>query len=359
MSTNWLVPFDLGTGTGKSAPARAKLVHRVPFTLCLTIFTLAIGWLGTAFISPVNAQDVTYFRIATGGPGSQSFEIAGNIGKAISNPVVTSECDPGDNCGVPGIVGMAQTTSGAMESLKLLSEGQVDGAIVQADMAAMAAAGKGPFKSIGANSSIRAIATVGDTALQIIVPQRSDLHDLLDLKGRRIVVSSTDADGVISANLVLTQLGIVSRKTKLTSLPLVDAKQQLIADKVEALVIMDRRNLPEVMAISDHMPIRLLSITETEFKKIGTTRRDYLLAHLPAGIDGSATPADTLVVPILFVVSAKEDDKIALDLAKALVMPKRGVKTTANPAASAPDAHIESTVIPLHPGVERLLQTTN
>jgi TRAP-type uncharacterized transport system substrate-binding protein len=70
-------------------------------------------------------------------------------------------------------------------------------------------------------------------------------------------------------------------------------------------------------------------------------------------------PADTLIVPILFVVSVQTANTVAFDLAKTLVVPKHGAKTTANPAASSSEAHIESTVIPLHPGVQRLLETTN
>jgi len=354
---NWLARFD--RWTGGLTPPRAKLVYRTTFALAVTTTIFLLGWFESGLISPVNAQDVTYFRIATGGPGSQSFEIAGDISKAISNPVTTNDCDPGDNCGVPGVIGMAQTTAGALESLKLLRQGQVDGAIVQADMAALAAGGKGPFKSVGPDATLRAIATVGDTALQVIVPEKSDLHTFSDLKGHRLAISSIEADGTISTNQILTQLGVVNKKTKLIPLSLSDAVAQLISGKVDALAVMDRRNLPDVMGISDHMSVRLLSITDADMTKIGTDRHDFILAHLPAGTDGSAAPADTLIVPILFVVSAQTDNTVAFDLAKTLVVPKRGAKTTANPAASSPDAHIESTVIPLHPGVQRLLETTN
>lgn len=329
------------------------------FALACLIAIGMFAWLANGLISPVNAQDVSYFRIATGGPGSQSFEIAGDISKAISNPVTTDDCDPGDNCGVPGVIGMAQTTSGAFESLKLLREGQVDGAIVQADMAALAAAGKGPFKAVGPDTRLRAIATVGDTALQVIVPAKSDLRHFSDLKGHRLAISAIEADGTISANQILTQLGIANKKTKLIPLSLADAVAQFIAGKVDALVIMDRKNLPDVMNIDDHLSIRLLSIADSDLVKIGKDRHDFILAHLPVGTDGSTEPVDTLIVPILFVVTVKTDNMVAFDLARTLVVPKRGAKTTANPAASSPDAHIESTVIPLHAGVQRLLETTN
>lgn len=354
---NRLARFDRWTGW--LTPPRARLVHRTTFALAIVIAIGMATWLGHSLISPVNAQDVTYFRIATGGPGSQSFEIAGDISKAISNPVTTDDCDPGDSCGVPGVIGMAQTTSGAVESLRLLRDGQVDGAIVQADMAALAVAGKGPFKSAGPDATLRAIATVGDTALQVIVPAKSNLHSFSDLRGHRLAISAIEADGTISANQALIQLGIADKKTRLIPMSLSDAIAQFVAGKVDALVIMDRSNLPDVMKIGDHMSVRLLSVSDADLMKIGKDRRDLILAHLPVGTDGSPEPVDTLIVPILFVVSVQTDNTVAFDLARTLVVPKRGAKTTANPAASSPDAHIESTVIPLHPGVQHLLDTTN
>jgi hypothetical protein len=357
VSTHWLTRTGRWTGD----PRSPRHIFARRFLIALGVLAVAgvIAWTNPALVSPVNAQDVTYFRIATGGPGSQSFEIAGDISKAISNPTGGSECDAGDNCGVPGVIGMAQTTSGALESLKLLGLGQVDGAIVQADMAAMAAAGKGPFKALGPNTTLRAIATVGDTALQVIVPEQSDIRSFAGLKGKRIGISAIEADGTISVNQILSLIGVTDKKSKLIPLSVADAATALIAGKLDAIALMDRVNLPEIISISDHMPVRLLSISQAEGDKIGTDRHDFILAHLPVGTDHSTTPIDTLIVPILFVVDAKTDETVAFDLARTLVVPKRGTKTTANPAASAPDAHIESTVIPLHPGVQRLLGTTN
>ena len=65
-------------------------------------------------------------------------------------------------------------------------------------MAALAAAGKGPFKPVGPDASLRAIATVGDTALQVIVPEKSAIQDFGDLKGRRLGSGSLHVAGPTS-----------------------------------------------------------------------------------------------------------------------------------------------------------------
>lgn len=357
MSRNWL--NRLSRWKRESASHRVRLAYRVCAVFGVCAVALGFGWVDTTLISPVNAQDVTYFRIATGGPGSQSFEIAGDISKAISNPARTTDCDASDNCGVPGVIGMAQTTSGAVESLKMLKTGEADGAIIQANMAALALDGKGPFKSAGPDPDLRTIATVGDITLQVIVPAKSDIEGFSDLKGRRIALSATEADSASSLNQIFGLLGVLDKKTKIVPLALAEATNQLIDGKVDALAVFDRRNIPAIMAISDHLTVRLISVTPADMAKVGKDRRDFVLAHLTAGVDGSDRPADTLIVPILFVVPARTDEAVAFDLARTLVVPKPGTRTTANPAASAPDAHIESSVLPLHPGVRRLLQTTN
>jgi len=357
VSRNWLNRLNRSKVQG--APRYARLSYRIAAGFGLAAIAIGVAWLDPALISPVNAQDVSYFRIASGGPGSQSFEIAGDISKAISNPAGATDCDVSENCGVPGVIGIAQTTSGGVESLKLLKSGGADAAIVQANMAALALEGKGPFKSAGPNADLRAIATVGDTTLQVIAPDQSSINSLSDLKGRRIAIGTAESDSAISVNQIFTLLGIVDKKTKLIPVSVADAAAQLVDGKVDAIAIMDRKNAPTVMAISDHMTVRLVSISPAELSKIGTERHDFVLAHLPAGTDGSARQADTLISPILFVVPSATKDEIATDLARSLVVPKPGTKTTANPAAATASAHIESTVLPLHPGVQRLLQTTN
>src|ERR1700741_2651786 len=110
VSRNWLNRLNRGKGhrsKGYSAPRYARLSYRIAAGFGLAVLAISLAWLDPGLISPVNAQDVSYFRIATGGPGSQSFEIAGDISKAISNPSGATDCDASENCGVPGVIGIA------------------------------------------------------------------------------------------------------------------------------------------------------------------------------------------------------------------------------------------------------------
>ncbi|HEX9448904.1 MAG TPA: hypothetical protein VF920_13025, partial [Dongiaceae bacterium] len=82
MSTNWLT--RTGSWTDKLTLLQSRSARRIAGVVAVSALVSVVIWTNSILVSPVNAQDVTYFRIATGGPGSQSFEIAGDISKAIS-----------------------------------------------------------------------------------------------------------------------------------------------------------------------------------------------------------------------------------------------------------------------------------
>ena len=53
------------------------------------------------------AQDITFFRIGTGGTAGTYFPIGGLIANAISNPPGSRPCNDGGSCGVPLSCGTA------------------------------------------------------------------------------------------------------------------------------------------------------------------------------------------------------------------------------------------------------------
>src|SRR5262245_14677231 len=86
-------------------------------------------------LSPASAlaQDIAYFRIGAGSPGSTLYDLAGQIAGAISNPPGSRQCDNDGPCGVEGLIGIAQTTMRPAEGLQSVEDRMVESAIVSAD----------------------------------------------------------------------------------------------------------------------------------------------------------------------------------------------------------------------------------
>ena len=58
------------------------------------------------------AQEMSFFRIGTGGTAGTYYPIGGLIANAISNPPGSRPCDDGGSCGVPGLVATAVASNG-------------------------------------------------------------------------------------------------------------------------------------------------------------------------------------------------------------------------------------------------------
>jgi len=72
---------------------------------------------GTLLLTGIaNAQSPTFFRIGTGGAGGTYFPIGGTIANGISAPPGSRPCDKGGQCGVPGLIAIAQSTTASVGS---------------------------------------------------------------------------------------------------------------------------------------------------------------------------------------------------------------------------------------------------
>ena len=107
---------------GTASGTRARIIW-LGGALAAGVLALATGLPGTGL-----AQDIAYFRISAGAPGSTLYDLAGEIASAISNPPGSRQCDNDGPCGVEGLIGLAQTTSdpvSGLQSVDGVAEGDV------------------------------------------------------------------------------------------------------------------------------------------------------------------------------------------------------------------------------------------
>jgi len=173
-----------------------------------SVLSLAVYLLSGSAIDSVFAQDIAYFRIGAGAPGSTLYDLAGQVAGAISNPPGSRQCDNDGPCGVEGLIGLAQTTADPVEGLQSVEGGTMESAIVSADIADAALQGTGPFKTSGAMANLRAIANVGQLVLHVLVAKEARFQDLKALSGQRIAIGVKDSDNAITARFLLRAAGI-------------------------------------------------------------------------------------------------------------------------------------------------------
>lgn len=304
---------------------------------------------GSALV-PAAAQDVTYFRIGAGTPGSNYYAIAGRIAAIVSNPPGSRACDGDSACGVEGLLGLAQTTANPVAGLESLRERSLDAALVSADVADMALHGKGPFKESGQAEELRAIANVGELMLQVLVPAASKATDLKGLTGTKIAIGAKDSDGAITARYLLRAGGLSDKKAKLVTDGLETIAEDLEAGKVDALAVVDRLPSPEVAELMTTGAYRLLPV-----EIAGENKPDYVFSNRISEKEyGGAEATSSIGVPVVLVVRSDLPGQIAGGLLRALwhaAMPEGG---SVRPGLIAPNMSRAS--IPWHPRAAEAFQ---
>ncbi|WP_162916811.1 TAXI family TRAP transporter solute-binding subunit [Dongia deserti] len=307
--------------------------------------SLAAYLLPGSAISTAFAQEVAYFRIGAGTPGSTLYDLAGQIAGAISNPPGSRQCDNGGPCGVEGLIGLAQTTMAPAEGLQSVEDGMMESAIVSADIAADAAEGTGPFKKSGAMTELRAIANVGQMVLHVLVAKEARFEDVASLKGKRIAIGIEGSDNAITARFLLRAAGLSDKKTKLLTGDPDAAAQDVLNDKADALVVVAQLPSADVASLMRTGNYRLLAAQLSN-----DNQSSYVAADRIPQREYSAAETPTLSVPAIWVVNATLSRDLADGLVKALWHSAAQSDEGATPGTI--DVNIDHLSVPLHPGAK-------
>ncbi len=319
-------------------------------TLAAAGLSLAVYFGAGSAIETVSAQDVVYFRIGAGTPGSAYYGIAGQIAGIISNPQGSRDCDTDSACGVDGLLGLAQTTRDPIDGLKSLHSQSFEATLVSADIADAALHGTGPFKDGGAMGDLRAIANVGRVVLQIVVPADSKATEVKSLNGKKIAIGIQDSDSAITASFLLRTAGLNEKKTKLVTGQLDSVAQDLASGKVDALAVVEQLPSADIAALMASGQYRLLPAEISVEKTPSYVFADWIPSGRYAGVDSTRA----IGVPMVLVSRADLSGQIAGGLLRALW--HAATPDGAAPRASSLVPDMSRVSVPWHPKAAEAFQ---
>ncbi|MBT8155725.1 TAXI family TRAP transporter solute-binding subunit, partial [Epibacterium ulvae] len=137
---------------------------------------------------PVAAQDPSFFRIGTGGAGGTYFPIGGTIANGISNPPGSRPCDEGGQCGVPGLIAIAQSTTASVFNNAAVQNGELEAGLAAADVTRSMFLGEGKFEG-KPHPNLRIIANLFPEDLHLVMPAGESIDSLADLEGMRVGIA--------------------------------------------------------------------------------------------------------------------------------------------------------------------------
>ena len=322
---------------GTASGTRARIIW-LGGALAAGVVALATGLPGTGL-----AQDIAYFRISAGAPGSTLYDLAGEIASAISNPPGSRQCDNDGPCGVEGVIGLAQTAADPVSALQSVDGGLVESAIVSADVGDAAVQGTGPFKKSGPMTELRSIGNVGQLVLHVLVAKEARFQDVSALNGKRIAIGVADSDNAVAARSLLRAAGISEKKTKLVTGDPATAALDLLGDKLDALALVAQLPNADVAALMRTGNYKLLAAKPSDDNKSSYIAADWIKHKQYSGTN----VVPTLSMPAVLVVRSTLSDELADGLAKALL----------RAAGSDGKLHlsIDRLTVPLHAGAKAAL----
>lgn len=149
---------------------------------------LVLAWLLSAIVALAacsNGGAPSSLSIATGGTSGTYYPLGGGMAQIFTEHVVNTT---------------AEVTGASVENMQLLKESDVDLAYTQSDIADYASKGTMMFAESGSIDNIRAVASLYNETIQIVVAADSDIHSVEDLAGKRVSIgapgSGTEANAL-------------------------------------------------------------------------------------------------------------------------------------------------------------------
>lgn len=321
--------------------------------------TLAsIALVGTMAL-PALAQDPTFFRIGTGGAGGTYFPIGGVIANGISSPPGSRACEDGGQCGVPGLIAIAQSTTASVFNNAAVQNGQLEAGLAAADVTRSMYFGEGTFEG-KPHDKLRVVANLYPEDLHLVLPKGETIDNLGDLAGKRVGIAQAGSGTQVGVLEMLAEWGVTRDNMDEAELNNSQSAERLADGQIDAYFYAAGWPVAAMVQLSSTKGMNLHSFSEADLQKINELIPAYIPSVIPGGTyEGIDTDTMTPAVSAYLNVSADLSEELVYNITKALWNEStramldnghaKGKQITLDTALDG----VINLGVPLHPGAER------
>ncbi len=305
------------------------------------------------------AQDPTFFRIGTGGAGGTYFPIGGTIANGISAPPGARPCDEGGQCGVPGLIAIAQSTTASVFNNAAVQNGELEAGLAAADVTRSMYLGEGKFEG-KPHPKLRVVANLYPEDLHLVLPKGASINDLGDLADKRVGIAQAGSGTQVAVLQMLEAWGVTRDNMDEAELNNSQSAERLADGQLDAYFYAAGWPVSAMVQLASTKGMELHSFTEDDLQKINDIIPAYIPSMIPGGVyEGIDYDVKTPAVSALLNVSSDLSEDLVYGITKAL-WNSNTRKLLDNGHAKGklitPDtalAGIEALGVPLHPGAEK------
>lgn len=264
------------------------------------------------------AQDAFFFRIGTGSTAGTYYPIGSIIAGAISNPPGSRACDKGGSCGVPGLIAVVQSTNGSVANVRGLSEGRLEAALVQADIAYWAYSGEGVFAGTPPFENLRAIANLYPEVIQLVVRRDARIESVADLRGKRVSLDKVGSGTRVDATLVLEAFGLTPKDLEEVEVMPGEAIALMRADALDAFFFVAGAPTNAISSLAKDVSITLLPLDGPEIEELRAKYPFFARDVVPSGTYRNVPLTPTLSVGAQLMTSTDVPEATIYEVTRAL-----------------------------------------
>ena len=316
-----------------------------------------LGGLGTALAgSQAFAQDITFFRIGTGGTAGTYFPIGGLIANAISNPPGSRTCADGGSCGVPGVVATAVASNGSVANVNAINSGSMQSGFTQSDVAYWAYNASGIYEGRTKVDTLRAIANLYPESFHLVARKGSGIKSIKDLKGKRMSLDEPGSGTLVDARLILAAYGMTEKDVKAEYLKPQQSADKLKDGALDAFFSVSGWPQGAIAELAATTGIDLVPIDGPEAENLVKQFSFFAADEIPDGAYKGVAGVKTVSVNAIWATSSKQADQLIYNITAALWNPSTR-KLLDSGHAKGKAIKLETAIvglgIPLHAGAEK------
>ena len=316
-----------------------KIFKRVA-TFCLA---LAVA-VGVAGCGGGGQSGENFVNIATGGTAGTYYPIGGAIADII-------------NKDIKDINASAQSTGASVANINMLSDKQVDLAIVQNDIAYYALNGTEMFEKKIEN--LRGIASLYPETCQFVTLEGSGINSIADLKGKRVAVGAAGSGVEGNVRQILKAYGMTYDDINPQFLSFAEGATALKDGTVDAACLTAGYPTASVQDIASQKQIRLIPLDSDKVDALIADYPFYTRTSIPANTyQGFSAEVPTVSVMAILITTDKMADQTGYDITKAIFSntDKLSAAHSAAKSIKKETALNGMNFIKMNPGAEKFLK---
>lgn len=321
---------------------------------------VAVAALATVLMAgTAMAQNPTFFRIGTGGAGGTYFPIGGTIANGISAPPGSRPCEDGGQCGVPGLIAIAQSTTASVFNNAAVQNGELEAGLAAADVTREMYLGIGTFEG-KKHDKLRLVANLFPEDLHLVLPAGATLDGLGDLAGKRVGIAQAGSGTQVAVLKMLEEWGVNRDNMEEAELNNSQSAERLADGQLDAFFYAAGWPVAAMVQLASTKGMTLYSFSDEEMQKINETVPAYIPSKIPGGVyEGIDQDTMTPAVSAYLVVSSDLSDDLVYGITQALwnentrsLLDNGHAKGKLIRPETALNG-VDSLGVPLHPGAER------